>query len=64
MGGIPLRDALAMATVNAARVGRIPGRRGLTPGEKADLVVFEWDQETQKAAIRKTIVAGQTVYAA
>jgi N-acetylglucosamine-6-phosphate deacetylase len=64
MGGIPLRDALAMATVNAARVGRIPGRRGLTPGEKADLVVFEWDQETQKAAIRKTIVAGQTVYTA
>ena len=40
--GISLREAVTMATVNAARVGRIAGRqRGLRPGERADLVVFD-----------------------
>ncbi|HWF48931.1 MAG TPA: amidohydrolase family protein [Bryobacteraceae bacterium] len=63
LGRISLREALAMATVNAARVGRIPGRRGLTPGERADLVLFEWDEASLILAIRQTVVAGQTVYA-
>jgi N-acetylglucosamine-6-phosphate deacetylase len=63
LGGISLGEALAMATVNAARAGRIPGRRGLTPGEKADLVLFEWNEATQMLAIRQTVVAGETVYA-
>jgi N-acetylglucosamine-6-phosphate deacetylase len=41
LAGLSLRDAVTMATINPARVGRIPNRqRGLTPGERADLAVF------------------------
>jgi N-acetylglucosamine-6-phosphate deacetylase len=39
--GVGLRDAIMMATRNPARIGRVSGRRrGLTPGERADLVRF------------------------
>ena len=65
MGGISLRHAVSMATVNPARVGRIPGRqRGLTPGEKADFVRFRWEDASQSLEVRETIVAGVTVYRA
>jgi N-acetylglucosamine-6-phosphate deacetylase len=41
MAGLSLRDAIRMATVNAARVGAVAGRsRGLAEGERADLVQF------------------------
>lgn len=41
MAGVSLREAVTMATTNAARVGRIGGRmRGLAAGERADLVQF------------------------
>jgi N-acetylglucosamine-6-phosphate deacetylase len=63
MGRIGLRDALAMATSNAARVARIAGRqRGLTPGEKADLVRFDWDDSAFKLTVCETVVSGATVY--
>jgi N-acetylglucosamine-6-phosphate deacetylase len=40
-GGASLTEASAMATTNAARVGRVSGRlRGLKPGERADVVRF------------------------
>jgi N-acetylglucosamine-6-phosphate deacetylase len=65
LGGISLRDALAMATVNAARAGRIAGRqRGLAPGEKADLVRFRWSDSTQQLTVVETVLAGSTVYTA
>lgn len=63
LGGLSLSDALAMATVNPARAGRIAGRRrGLVPGEKADLVRFRWDGPSGTLTILETIVAGETVY--
>ena len=63
LGQVSLRDALTMATTNAARVGRIPGRqRGLAPGEKADLVRFTWNEEQSQLQVIETIVAGQSVY--
>ncbi len=63
LGQVSLRDAITMATTNAARAGRIPGRqRGLTPGEKADLVRFEWNEEESRLQVTETIVAGQSVY--
>jgi N-acetylglucosamine-6-phosphate deacetylase len=38
MVGLSMREAVTMATTNAARVGRVGGRmRGLNPGERADL---------------------------
>src|SRR5262249_26306488 len=38
---VSLRDAVIMATINPARVGRVSGRlRGLQPGDRGDLVKF------------------------
>ena len=63
MAKVSLTQALAMATVNAARVARIAGRqRGLTPGEKADFVKFRWNDTTQAFTVVETIVAGSSVY--
>jgi N-acetylglucosamine-6-phosphate deacetylase len=65
LGGISMRQALAMATANPARVGRIAGRqRGFAPGEKADLVRFRWDEAAQSLQIIETVVAGATVFSA
>src|SRR5581483_4055787 len=55
LGGLGLHEAIAMATVNPARVARIAGRRrGLTPGEKADLVRFHWDESLQALKVIET----------
>ncbi len=41
LAGLSLADAVRMATVNAARAGRVPGRtQGLVAGERGDLVEF------------------------
>lgn len=59
----PLAVVLAMATTNPARVGRIPGRmRGMTPGERADVVRFAWDAAKNRVRVLQTIVAGRSVY--
>ena len=63
--GLSLADAVRMATVNAARGGRVPGREhGLAPGDRADFVLFRFDPEQQKIEVRETWVGGQRVYAA
>ncbi len=63
LGKLLLNEAIAMATVNPARVARIAGRqRGLATGEKADLVRFQWDESTSTLTVVETIVAGVTVY--
>ena len=63
MTGISLVEAISMATRNPARVGRIAGRqRGITTGERADLVLFRYDAETKAIEIVQTIVGGKTVY--
>lgn len=65
MAGISLSEALTMATVNAARAGRVAGRRrGLATGEKADLVRFRWDPDSYILEVKETIVAGVSVYKA
>ncbi|HEX3684729.1 MAG TPA: amidohydrolase family protein [Bryobacteraceae bacterium] len=65
LGGVSLREALAMATINPARVARIAGRqRGFAPGEKADLVRFRWNEGSQSLQIIQTVVAGATVFSA
>ncbi|HYL78055.1 MAG TPA: amidohydrolase family protein [Bryobacteraceae bacterium] len=62
MGGVKLRDAVTMATRNPARVGRIPCRqRGLTPGERADLVRFRYDQAKNEVQVLETYLSGQPV---
>lgn len=63
LADVSLADALVMATTNAARVGRVPGRlRGFAPGERADLVEFDWDEVATKLTVRRTWVAGELVY--
>lgn len=65
LGGVSLREALAMASINPARVARIPGRqRGVTTGEKADFVRFRWDDQTQTLTVTETVLAGSTVFEA
>ncbi len=64
-GRLSLRESITMATVNPARAGRIARRqRGLAPGEKADLVRFHWDDNSNELRVIETVVAGRTVYSA
>lgn len=64
-GEVTLREAVVMATQNAARIGRIAGRiRGIAPGEKADLVSFRWNPGEFTLAVQETIIAGISVYKA
>lgn len=60
MGGVSLREAVAMATINPARLGRVSGRRrGLNPGERADVVRFRLQEgrlmilETWMSGVKK-----------
>jgi N-acetylglucosamine-6-phosphate deacetylase len=63
--GLSLRDAVTMATINAARAGRIGARlRGLNPGERADLVEFTLHPETKQIEIVRTWLSGRLVYEA
>jgi N-acetylglucosamine-6-phosphate deacetylase len=65
MAGVSLPEALSMATRNPARVGRINGRqKGLSPGERADLVLFRWHRDEARVELLETIVGGETVYRA
>lgn len=65
LAGLSLRDALALATRNAARAGRIAGRlRGLTPGDRADLVEFDFDAATKSIHVQRTWLGGEEVYSA
>jgi N-acetylglucosamine-6-phosphate deacetylase len=61
--GLSLRDAISLATRNPARVGRIPYRqRGINPGDRADLVRFRYDQETNQITILETYLNGAQVF--
>jgi N-acetylglucosamine-6-phosphate deacetylase len=63
MAGISLTEALAMATRNPARVGRIAGRqRGISPGDRADFVLFHWHAEEKRVELVETIVGGESVF--
>ncbi|MCC6389486.1 MAG: amidohydrolase family protein, partial [Bryobacterales bacterium] len=65
MAGVPLADALTMASRNPARVARIANRqRGLVAGERADIVEFEYDAESHKIHVLRTWISGEIVYQA
>ena len=62
MTGIGVREAMALAARNPARVGRVSGRqRGLTAGERADIVRFRL--EDGRVRVMETYVGGKRVYA-
>ena len=63
LGGVSLRDAITMATRNPARVGRIAQRqRGLSTGERADLVRFRFDEKTKEVQVLETYASGELVF--
>lgn len=63
MGSLRLVEALAMATVNPARVAKIAARqRGLSAGDKADLVEFSWDEPNSTLEVKRTFLAGREVF--
>lgn len=65
LAGLSLREAVAMAARNPARVGRLEHRqRGLTPGERADIVRFRFDEAERRIEILETYVGGELVYSA
>jgi N-acetylglucosamine-6-phosphate deacetylase len=61
MAGLTLREATTLATRNPARVCRVPSRqRGLSAGERADLVRFRLEQG--RLEILETYLRGERVY--
>ncbi|MBY0507051.1 MAG: amidohydrolase family protein [Bryobacteraceae bacterium] len=65
LGQLSLRDAVTMATTNAARAGRISGRwRGLQAGERADLVEFDYSEPAGRLTVRRVWLSGERVYRA
>lgn len=61
--GLQLREAVTMATLNPAQAGRIAGRQqGLVPGERADLVEFDFDEAAQSIRVLRTWMDGELVY--
>ncbi|HXG33145.1 MAG TPA: N-acetylglucosamine-6-phosphate deacetylase [Bryobacteraceae bacterium] len=63
LAGLSLREAVVMAARNPARVGRVEHRqRGLTPGDRADIVRFRYHEAEQRIEILETYVSGERVY--
>jgi N-acetylglucosamine-6-phosphate deacetylase len=63
IAGLSLPDAVSMATTNAARAGRVPGRAaGLVPGDRADLIQFSFNKSDLTISIKSTYVSGQKVF--
>jgi N-acetylglucosamine-6-phosphate deacetylase len=63
MAGINLRQAVTLATTNAARSGRVAGRqRGFAPGERADFVRFRMREG--RLQILDTWISGTRVFEA
>lgn len=65
LAGLSLPEALTMAARNPARVGRIEHRlRGLQPGERADIVEFEYDAAAKTIRVTRTWVEGELAFQA
>lgn len=62
---LPLADAVRMATINAARAGKVPARtQGLAAGDRADLVQFRLDPQSHRIDVTATWVSGRRVFTA
>jgi N-acetylglucosamine-6-phosphate deacetylase len=60
---VSLPEAIAMATRNPARVGKIAGRqRGISTGERADFTLFRFDPDTLSIQVEEVIVGGKSMY--
>ena len=60
MAGLSLTEAVTMATINPARIGRVSSRqRGIKPGERADLVRFRYEEG--RMVVMETYFSGRLV---
>src|SRR5205807_9043360 len=65
LAGLALPEAVRMATTNPARAGRVPARTaGLHPGDRADLIQYHFNPDTQSISIQSTYLSGKKVYPA
>ena len=63
LAGVSLAAAVSMATRNPARIGRIASRqRGMSPGERGDLVRFRYDDAAKTIEVLETYLGGRLVY--
>jgi N-acetylglucosamine-6-phosphate deacetylase len=63
LGNLTLAQAAQMASVNAAKAGKIQGRQaGLAVGERADFVIFEFDEAANKIRVEETWLSGERVF--
>jgi N-acetylglucosamine-6-phosphate deacetylase len=63
LAGVPLADAVAMVTINPANTGRVEGRaRGLSDGDRADIVRFRVEPGSGSILVEETYLAGQRVF--
>lgn len=63
--GLSLAEAVTMATRNPARAGRVAGRlRGIQPGDRSDLVEFDYDATARSIRVLRTWLDGEIVYRA
>jgi N-acetylglucosamine-6-phosphate deacetylase len=61
LAGVTLGEAVRMATVNAARTGKVPGRAaGFATGERADFVQFRFDGA--RVEVTGTWISGRRVF--
>jgi N-acetylglucosamine-6-phosphate deacetylase len=61
LAGLPLTDAVRMATRNPAAAAHIAGRQnGITPGDRADLIAFA--ENGGAIEIETTWVSGERVH--
>ncbi len=60
MAGIPLADALLLATANPGRL--VGGRGRLEVGARADLIRFDWSEGNRAISVRETWVHGEKVF--
>jgi N-acetylglucosamine-6-phosphate deacetylase len=65
LAGLTLPEALTMAARNPARIGRVEHRlRGLQPGERADIVEFDYDAAAKTIRVTRTWVEGELAWQA
>lgn len=63
IAGLNLADAVAMATTNAARAGKVPGRAaGLVVGDRADMIEYDFNSADLSINIKSTYVSGIKVW--
>ena len=61
LGGLSLRDAIQTATINPAKVTNIAKRQhGLVEGDRADFIVFRYDEEAKENRPRRDLCGRQS----